>query len=134
MVWIYAFEADTPFKAQAQTLFENIAQSSATILVSHFLLAELLVLPVRQSDHFSIARYRRSLFGSRATEIIPFDTRAALRFATLRASHRVKQPDAIHLALAASVNADAFITTDDRLINLSISGIGLIGDLTTPLP
>jgi predicted nucleic acid-binding protein len=133
MVWIYAIEGKTDFTSVARGLFSSLSQSPHTILVSHFLVAELLVLPIREDDRFTIARYRRALLSSPATQLVPFQGAAALSFARLRAAHRVKPPDAIHLALAASVHADAFITTDTRLGKLTIAGIGLIGDLSTPL-
>ena len=130
MVWIYAFEGNSPFATPAQELFLRIQQSPHTILVSHFLLAELLVVPTRRKDQFTIAWYRRMLLDSTATDVILFGTDTAMRFAALRAAHKVKQPDAIHLALAASAAADAFLTVDGRLQKLSIPGIGLIGDLS----
>jgi len=130
MVWIYAFEGKSALSAPARQLFSRIEASQHTVLVSHFLLAELLVVPIRNDDKFSIARYRHLLAPSPTMEVLSFGMEAALRFAELRAAHRVKSPDAIHLALAASAGADAFITTDDRLNKLSIPGIGLIGDLS----
>lgn len=129
MVWIYAFEGNSPFAAPAQQLLLHIQQSPHTVLVSHFLLAELLVVPVRRNDQFTVARYRHMLFDSAATEVVLFGTDAALRFAALRAAHRVRQPDAIHIALAATGGADAFLTGDDRLRKLIVPGIGLISDL-----
>ena len=134
IVWIYAFEGNSPFAEPAQELFFRIQESPHTILVSYFLLAELLVLPIRRNDRFTVARYRHMLLDSAATEPIPFSTDAAIRFAELRAAHKVKQPDAIHLALAASAQADAFITVDTRLQRLIIPGIGHIGDLSFRFP
>ncbi len=133
LVWIYAFEGKSALSAPARQLFSRIEASQHTVLVSHFLLAELLVVPLRNDDQFTIARYRHLLAPNRTTEVLTFGMDAALRFPALRAAHRVKSPDGIHLALAASAGADAFLTTDDRLNKLSNSGIGLIGDLTTYL-
>ena len=134
MIWIYAFEGRSPFTSSAQNLFGRIERSPHTILVSHFLLAELLVVPVREKDQFTIARYRRMLLDSAATEIVPFGIEAALHFAAIRAAHRIKQPDAIHLALAASAKADAFLTADGHLSKFAIEGIDAIGDLDFKLP
>lgn len=134
MVWVYALEDHPEFGKQAQGLLRQIRIGRHTTLTSHFLLAELLVPHVRRRDPFIIAAYRQMMLASPAREVIPFGTDAAMRFAEVRAVHRVKQPDAIHLALAASSGADAFITADTRLNKLTVPGIGLIGDLATTLP
>ena len=57
-----------------------------------------------------------------------------MHFAGLRAAHRIKQPDAIHLALAASASADVFVTADNRLSKLTVPGTAVIGDLNFKLP
>ncbi len=134
MVWIYALEGHPEFGARAQDLMARIRNGRHITVTSSFLLAETLVLPVRKSDFFLVGKFKRALLGSRSVEEVFFNNTTAMHFATLRAAHRVKQPDAIHLALAATAGADAFITTDDRLNKLSVSGIGLIGDLNTTLP
>ena len=130
MVWIYALEDHPTFGAAAQQLLLSLRAGRHTILSSHFLLAEVLVLPTRQRDAFTIAAYKRTLLVSDSVSVIPFHADAAGRFAELRATQRVKSPDAIHLALAASARADAFLTTDIRLLQLTIPGISRIGDLT----
>jgi predicted nucleic acid-binding protein len=134
MVWIYAIEGNPHFGPAAQKLLLSIQASPYTILTSHFLLGEFLVIPVRRNDQFTVMSYRRMLLQSKATEVVPFDTDVAMRFAAIRAAHRVKPPDATHLALAASAGADAFITVDNRLSKLTVPGIGFIGDLNTPIP
>jgi predicted nucleic acid-binding protein len=134
MIWIYALEGRSAFSPDAQNFLRTLKAGRHTILASHFLLAETLVIPIRESDTFSIAAYKRAFLAADAVSLVPFDAIAAMRFAALRASSRVKSPDAIHLALASSAGADAFITTDDRLSKLAVPGIGLIGDLNTPLP
>jgi predicted nucleic acid-binding protein len=133
MVWIYALEGRSAFSPAAQNFLRAIKDGRHTILASHFLLAEILVVPLRESDAFSIAAYKRAFLAADAVSLVPFDAAVAMNFATLRASTRVKSPDAIHLALAATARADAFITTDGRLTKLTIPGIGLIGDLSPPL-
>ncbi len=134
MVWVYALENHPRFGIDALQLLKRIRTGNHITLTSHFLLGELLVPHIRRQDQFTIAAYRRMMLESPANEVIPFSADAAMRFAELRAAHKVKQPDAIHLALAASANADAFVTADSRLNKLSVPGIGGIGDLAFPLP
>ena len=133
MIWVYALENHPTFGKPAQQLLGMIRRGQHTTLTSSFLLAELLVPHVRRQDRFVIASYRRMLSASPAMEVVPFGEEAALHFAAIRAAHKVKQPDAIHLALAASAGADAFLTIDNRLKALTIPGINLVGDLSFPL-
>jgi predicted nucleic acid-binding protein len=102
------------------------AQAARSVfLSSHLILAEVLVVPKRNSDLFTSMKYRR-FFLSSAVSLIPFATEVAERFADIRASTRVKPADALHLALAASGGVDCFVTTDTRLHSLTISGIARI--------
>src|ERR1700676_5118076 len=115
MVWIYAFEGNSPFGAAAQTLLRNLRATGHTVLVSHFLLAELLVVPVRSGNTFLIASYKRAMLASSTVELASFTADAAVTFATRRARHRTPSADAIHLSLAATAQADVFVTADSRL-------------------
>ncbi len=94
-------------------------------LASHLILAEVLVVPKRNSDLFTATRYRR-YFQSSAITLIPFAIDAAERFADIRASTRAKPADSLHLALAASAAVDYFVTTDTKLHGLNIPGISHI--------
>ncbi len=134
MVWVYALEGRSPSSPLAQDLLRSIRAGRHTVVASHFLLAEALVLPIRDNNAFLVAAYKRALLNSDFVSITHFDAAAATAFATLRASARIKSPDAIHLALAATASVDAFITTDDRLLKLSVPGLPRISDLRTHLP
>jgi predicted nucleic acid-binding protein len=130
MVWIYAFEGNPAFGAEAQSFFRRLRSGNHTILVSHFLLGELLVLPIRDADTFLIAAYKRAMLASATLEVVPFTAEVAATFATLRGLHRTQPADSIHLALSATAKADVFVTVDDRLQKLTVQGIGAIADLT----
>lgn len=133
MVWIYLLEGNSQFGIAAQELLKKIRAGKHTLLTSNFLLAEVLVMPVRRNDVFTIASYRRLLLADAAVEITPFTAETAMHFAELRAVHRTAPADSIHLALAASAKADVFITVDARLKKLTVPGIGCIEDLTYTL-
>jgi len=133
MVWIYALEGNPHFGAASQALLRSIRAGGHTLLTSDFLLGEILVAPVRKSDTFTIAAYRRMMLDSAAVEIVPFTADTALHFATLRATLRTHPADSLHLALAASGNADIFVTGDSKLSKLSVSGVGRVVDLSFQL-
>lgn len=134
MVWIYLIEGSPEFGTVAQALLSDIRAGGHTLLTSHFLLGEILVVPIRKNDAFTVAWYRRMLVETSAVEVVPFTAETAVQFATIRAAHRTSPPDALHLALAASGRADAFVTGDSGLAKLSVSGIGRIVDLGYRLP
>jgi predicted nucleic acid-binding protein len=47
-------------------------------------------------------------------------------YTTLRATHRVKPLDALHLAIAATAKVDYFVTNDTKLHKLTVPGIDRI--------
>ena len=125
MVWIYAFESDPKFGPDAQTLLNAIDLGRHTLLTSYFLLAELLVAPVKRQNGFLSAAYRRAIL-ARSGHVIPFTERAANTFAHIRATEKVSPPDAIHLALAGSAGVDVFVTGDTQVKPLLVPGVGEI--------
>ncbi len=86
---------------------------------------------MRNNEHFTIASYRRMILSSATTEVVSFGVDAVMNFATLRASERTQPADSIHLALAASANADLFLTNDKDLSRLTVPGIGKIVGMET---
>ena len=132
MVWIYALESNPEFGTQAQSILKALDKGQHTLLTSHFLLAELLVAPVKKGDVFLAASHGQAL-RSRSGHVVQFTERVAAAFAQIRAQKQVSSPDAIHLALAASAGADLFVTGDTRLKRLVVPGIGQIVDLSYTL-
>ena len=134
MVWIYAFEGNPHFGSAAQSFIRGLRNGQHTLLTSHFLLGELLVLPLRNNNSFLIAAYKQALTESTTVEVVPFTAEVATTFARCRATYRTHPADSIHLALAASAGCDSFVTVDSRLQKLSLPGIGKIIDLTQSVP
>ena len=132
MIWIYALESNERFGAQAQAVLTSVWKGSHALLASNFLLAEVLVAPRRDNNHKLASRYRLALRSSEV-ELVPFTQRTAVAFADVRGQFRVKAPDAIHVALAATGSADLFVTVDKRLKMLSVAGIGKFVDLSDAL-
>ena len=66
-------------------------------------------------------------------ELLPFDAVAAESYAEIRARHRTKPADSIHLACAAAAGVDLFLTNDIELARLDVPGIGFIAGLDAPV-
>ena len=64
---------------------------------------------------------------------LPFDEGAVAPFIRLRAEHKLKIADSIHLACAASAGIDLFLTGDKQLTRLDVPGIQFIADFNTPV-
>lgn len=82
------------------------------LVQSNLVLMECLVVPMRNADSSLELQYRATLAAFQAADL----TRAVFeRAARLRARHRLKTPDAIHLAAALEHGCDEFWTNDRRL-------------------
>jgi len=57
-IWVYAFEHDPTFGTSAKRMFQDLRSGNHRIAGSLFALGELLVLPTRKRDNFTIASYR----------------------------------------------------------------------------
>ncbi len=127
-IWIYAYENDPLFGDAARNLFQRLREGKHELAVSLYLLSELLVAPTRNSNVFALASYRL-LFRSREVVMLSYQQAAVQTYVDLRATHRVKAVDALHLATAAYGKVDLFVTEDSKLRGLSVPGIGRIVQL-----
>lgn len=75
----------------------------------------------------------REYFESSGVELLLFDWETAEIYSRIRAENNVSPADAIHLASAAQVRTDLFLTNDRRLCRLTIPGIHFIAGLDTNL-
>jgi len=130
--WIYHFEGSDEFGQAATALIDRMDLGHHTAISSIFVLSEILVVPRRAEDEFSIAKLRR-FFLSPAVTLAPYNLAAMDLYTTLRAIHRVKPLDALHLSIAATAGADYFATNDTKLHKLTIAGIGRICTSTEAL-
>ncbi len=112
---IYFVEAESPFHAAAvQSVARFRGDPESRLVTSLLSRLECRVKPVRDSDQALVAKY--DAFFKRRRLIIGDVTAAVIERATdLRARHRFRTPDAIHLATAIEEHADLFLTGDDDL-------------------
>jgi predicted nucleic acid-binding protein len=120
--FIYLYEGQGPLAARARQLSRAFIARRDEILTSVMSVGEVLVTPLRQSD-FALAHRYRQLFRSPGIVVLPFIEQAAEAFARIRIGGKVKPPDAIQLATAATAGCDLFLTNDDRLQGLTVPGI-----------
>ena len=87
----------------------------------------MLVEPYENEDETPRARYEHAIASS--ATVLPFDFRAAPRFAEIRRDRSIRAPDAIQLACASAAETDLFITNDNRLSRKTVPGIPFIQSL-----
>ena len=78
---------------------------------SCLLLPELLSKPMRLAWHTEVAALTEILL---TLELIALDEAVAALAAQMGAAYALKAPDAIHLASAVAIGADAFITNNTK--------------------
>ncbi|HWE86796.1 MAG TPA: type II toxin-antitoxin system VapC family toxin [Terracidiphilus sp.] len=126
-VFIYLFEDYEPFSSMVDACWQRMMQRGDRLVTSAMTLGELLVKPTQLGAASLIEQYDRTI-RSRA-QVVNFDTAVAWRYASLRATHKLRNADAIQLASASHYGVDLFITNDKDLHKLDVPGIGFIAPL-----
>jgi predicted nucleic acid-binding protein len=125
--FIYLFEGVEPNRSRMQQIRRRMIERGDRLVTSAMTLGEILVRPTKLGQSSLIEQYDR---GIRSTaEVISFDPQVAWRYASLRATHNIRNADAIQLACAAHFGVDLFITNDIHLHKLDVPGIGFIAPL-----
>ncbi len=106
---IYYLEDHKTFKLFYAPLFKAEADGLVEFVISSIAVAEVLTGPLKAGDEALANRYRRALS---VWEIVVLDAELAALAARLRASHRLKLPDAIHAATAIATGSVALVTHD----------------------
>jgi predicted nucleic acid-binding protein len=126
-VFIYMFEGLEPNRGRTLEIRKRMIDRGDSIVTSAMTLGEVLVRPTKLGQTSLIEQYDHAI---RATsQVISFDPQIAWRYASLRATHAIRNADAIQLACAAHFGVDLFITNDTRLHKLNVPGIGFIAPL-----
>jgi predicted nucleic acid-binding protein len=106
---IYWLEDHPRLVARFGSLFDAHAAGRLRFAVTTITLAEVLTGPLQAGDEATARRYRAIL---EAWQLVELDGDIAEGAARLRASFRLKLPDAIQAASALAINAAALVTHD----------------------
>ena len=123
-LFIYLWEDFGKLSNQVLTLRNRMLTRGDELLTSAITLGEILVKPIQKHDSKAVAYYQKLI--ATTAVVIPFEEKAALAYAWLRADRSLRPPDTIQLACAATVGVDLFITNDIRLHSKQIPGIQFI--------
>jgi len=126
-IFIYMFEGLEPFRSRTLEIRKRILDRGDSLVTSSMTLGEVLVKPTKLGQTSLIEQYDRAI--RKTAHVVSFDPQVAWRYASLRATHTLRNADAIQLACAAHFGVDLFITNDRQLQNLNVPGIGFIASL-----
>jgi uncharacterized protein len=123
-LFIYLFEGSSAFSAEVSELRRRMLARRDQLLTSAITLGEILVKPMERGDSASAAYYQKVI--TTTAIVIPFEEKAAVVYAGLRADRSLRAPDAIQLSCAAAARVDLFVTNDTRLHSKQVDGIQFI--------
>ena len=130
-LFVYLIEDRGARAEQVAELRRWMIERDDELMTSALTLGEVLVKPMESGDEALMRRYENAI-GTVAT-VLPFDDRAAPRFAEIRRDRSIRAPDAIQLACASAASVDLFVTNDDRLSRKHVRGIQFIRSLDTAI-
>jgi predicted nucleic acid-binding protein len=126
-IFIYLFENYGDLSQQAAELRSKMLTRGDRLLTSASTLGEILVKPMEQHDTELCRKYEEAILAT--SVVLPFDTKAARNYASLRCDRSLRAPDALQLACASAAGVDLFVTNDARLQNKRVEGIQFIVSL-----
>jgi predicted nucleic acid-binding protein len=113
-IWIYALEG---FPAYAPTLTElltQIDQGNLQAITSELTLAETLVRPLQLGNQQQQLMYQQAIANAPHLSVIPVRRDLLIQAAKLRATTKLKLPDAIHAATVLGTHCTSFLTNDPQ--------------------
>ena len=132
MLFVYWLEDHPQHAGRVEDIFTAIQRRRDTLCSSVITLGEILT-GVYKKNAPDLAARIRSFFQPTHVELLSFTIETADRYAQIRGEHRVTPSDAMHLATAAQIGVNLFLTNDRRLQKLVIPGIDFIAGMDVNL-
>lgn len=116
MILIYYAEAHPEWGAFSRAILQCAEEGNKQLYISAIALTEVLTGYRKQKDRGAEEIFWNMLQAlAPSLSIIPITIEVADRAATLRVKYGLRTPDALHIATAIAVGADAYITNDTKL-------------------
>lgn len=128
---IYSVEKHPVYGPLLRPLWQAAKAKTIEIVSSDLTLMETLVGPLKSGDAALASAYEQ-LFQQAQTRLLPI-TQAVLREAAgLRATTRLKTPDALHAATAHQAGCTLFVTNDAGFRGVAGFPLVVLDDLLSP--
>lgn len=127
-IFIYAVEGFADYADQVQALLEALDTGEIVVVTSELTLAETLVKPVKEQNLTIEQAYRTFLTPTAALQVIPISRDVLEEAARLRATTKLKLPDAIQLATAIREQCDSFLTNDEMFKSLHLPFVRILSE------
>jgi predicted nucleic acid-binding protein len=114
VILIYYLDAVGPLHQRAANRLAALAAAGDGIAVSDLTRLECRVKPIQLGDAPALAKFD-TFFALPDVRKVPLTTAVYDRATDIRAQHKFKTADAIHLAAAVESGCGAFLTNDARL-------------------
>jgi predicted nucleic acid-binding protein len=128
---IYSVEKHPVYWPLLQPVWLAAKGSPVEIVSSDLVLMETLVGPFKSGDAALAAAYE-NLFRQPQTRLLPITHTVLREAARLRATTRLKTPDAIHAATARQAGCTLFVTNDAGFRGLAGLAVAVLDDYKGP--
>ncbi len=128
---IYSVEKHPVYWPLLQPLWQAAKGKSIEIVSSDLALMETLIAPMRAGDAALVTAYEQ-LFQQSQTRLLPITHPILREAAELRATTKLKTPDAIHAATSRQASCVLFVTNDYGYRGVPGLPLVILDDLLTP--
>ncbi len=128
---IYTVEKHPVYAPLLQPLWLAAQTNAIEAISSELALMEALVGPFKGGNAALERQYERALLGT-DLRLIPITQPILREAARLRATTKLKTPDALHLATAQHAGCVLFVTNDAGFRGIASLPLAILNDLLTP--
>jgi len=124
-LFIYLFEKNAEWSFRVIELRRRMLARGDELLTSYLTVGEVITKP-KQLNNAMLERSYLNFFSGGSVELVGFSLDAAQRYGDIRSRERIRPADAIQLACASAARTDLFVTNDNRLSGLVVSGVTFV--------
>ena len=125
---IYAIEGFADLANQIQALLRALDDAQIVAVTSELTLAEALIKPLKNQNQPEQQAYKDFLTPTSVLQVVPISKEILEEAARLRATTKLKLPDAIHLATATLNGCDCFLTNDGSFKSITTANIKILSE------
>jgi predicted nucleic acid-binding protein len=126
---IYRVEQVEPYLSAAAPLWDALDAGQREVATSELTLLEVLVKPLQTADQKLADLFRQVLFRTTGLHCLPVDRPVLEQAAQIRASYRLRTPDAIHAATALREGCSQFVTNDPQFRKVPGLSVAVLSEI-----